>query len=109
MCIPIHQVSYELGTIIYLSKKVKLAFASFNPFQLYYKSQSYADLPSIFKLGLSFEYSPSLFIYTECEKDLDFSPLFKIGTEYIYREIFFIRGGIRIIPCFLFFWCRFYL
>lgn len=95
---PIHQVSYELGTIIYLSKKVKLAFAAFNPFQLYYKSQSCASLPSIFKLGLSVEYSPSLFIYTECEKDLDFSPLFKIGTEYIYREIFFIRGGIRLFP-----------
>ena len=95
---PIHQVSYELGTIINLSKKVKLAFATFNPFQLYYKSQTYATLPSIFKLGLSVEYSPSLFIYTECEKDLDFSPILKIGTEYIYRDIFFIRGGIRIFP-----------
>jgi hypothetical protein len=94
----IHQVSYEIGTIIFLSKKVKLAFTTFNPFQLYYKNQTYASLPSIFKLGLSVEYSPSLFIYTECEKDLDFSPVLKIGIEYIYRELFFIRGGIRIFP-----------
>jgi hypothetical protein len=95
---PLHQVSYELGTIIHLSKKVKLAFASFNPFQLYYKSEPYATLPSIFKLGLSVEYSPSLFIYTECEKDLEFPLMVKIGIEYIYRDIFFVRGGIRIFP-----------
>jgi hypothetical protein len=95
---PLHQVSYELGTIINLSKKVKLAFATFNPFQLYYKSESYATLPSIFKLGLSVEYSPSFIIYTEFEKDLDFPPILKIGLEYILRDVFFIRGGIRIFP-----------
>jgi hypothetical protein len=96
--LPVHQVSYDLGTIINLSKKVKLAFFTFNPFQLYYKSQSYATLPSILRLGLSVEYSPSFYIYTECEKDLDYSPVLKIGSEYIIRDIFFIRGGIRIFP-----------
>lgn len=95
---PLHQVSYELGTIIILSKKVNLAFATFNPFQLYYKSKDYATLPSIFKLGLSFQYSPALFIHAECEKDLDFPPILKIGMEYIYMNIFFIRVGIRIFP-----------
>jgi len=95
---PVHQVSYELGTIVVLSKKVNLAFATFNPFQLYYKSKDYATLPSIFKLGLSFQYSPSLLILTECEKDLDLPPNLKIGIEYIFREIFFIRGGIRVFP-----------
>jgi len=95
---PIHQVSYELGTIINLSKKVKLAFAAFNPFQLYYKSETYATLPSIFKIGISAEYSPSLFLFTECEKDMEFPPIVKVGSEYIFRDIFFIRGGIRIFP-----------
>jgi hypothetical protein len=95
---PIHQVSYDLGAIINLSKKVRLAFVTFNPFQLYYKSQNYATLPSIFRLGLSVEYSPAFFIYAEFEKDLDFSPILKIGSEYIYRDLFFIRGGIRIFP-----------
>jgi len=95
---PIHQVSYELGTIIEVSKKVKLAFVTFNPFQLYYKSKDYATLPAIFKLGLSYQYSSSFFIHTECEKDLDLSPSFKIGLEYIFRETFFIRGGMRIFP-----------
>jgi len=94
----LHQVSYELGTIILLSKKVNLAFTAFNPFQLYFKSEDYATLPSIFKLGLSVQYSPALSIYSECEKDLDLSPRLKLGMEYIYRDIFFFRGGIRIFP-----------
>jgi len=94
----IHQVAYELGTIIVLSKKVNLAFATFNPFQLYIKSEDYATLPSIFKLGLSCQYSPALIIFTEFEKDLDLPPGLKIGIEYIFREIFFLRGGIRIFP-----------
>jgi hypothetical protein len=94
----LHQVSYELGTIILLSNKVNLAFTAFNPFQLYFKSVDYATLPSIFKLGLSFQYSPALFIYSECEKDLDLPPCLKLGIEYIYRDIFFLRGGTRIFP-----------
>jgi hypothetical protein len=93
-----HQVSYQLGTIIDLSDKVSLAFTAFNPFELYFKSKEYATLPAIFKLGMSFHYSPVLFIHTECEKDLDLPPGLKIGMEYLFREIFVIRGGIRIFP-----------
>jgi hypothetical protein len=95
---PVHQASYELGAIIILSKKVSLAFATFNPFQLYYKSKDYATLPSIFKLGLTVQYSHVFFIYSEIEKDLESSPCFKIGMEYIARKVFYIRGGIRMFP-----------
>jgi len=94
----LHQVSYQLGTIIDLSDKVSLAFTAFNPFELYFKSKEYATLPAIFKLGISFHYSPVLLIHTECEKDLDLPPGLKIGMEYLFREIFVIRGGIRIFP-----------
>ena len=94
----LHQVCYELGTIVILSKKVNLAFSTFNPFQLYYKSKDYATLPSVFRLGLTYQYSTTLFIYTECEKDLDLPPDVKIGIEYGFREIFLLRGGVRIFP-----------
>jgi hypothetical protein len=95
---PVHQVSYDLGTIVILSDKVNLAFSTFNPFQLYYKSNDFATLPSIFKLGLSYQYSTALNIYAEGEKDLDYPPMLKIGIEYIFRDIFFIRGGMRLFP-----------
>jgi hypothetical protein len=95
---PLHQVSYGLGSIIALSGKVNLAFSTFNPFQLYYKSDEYATLPAIFKLGLSVQYSSSLLIHTECEKELDSPPCIKFGLEYGTREIFVIRTGIRMFP-----------
>jgi hypothetical protein len=94
----IHQLSYELGTIVHLSSKTRLAFTAFNPFQLYLKSRDYANLPSIFRLGLTYQYSSSFTIYSEAEKDLYFSPCLKIGAEYSVHEKIFIRGGIRIFP-----------
>lgn len=95
---PIHQVSYEIGTIALLSEKLNLAFTAFNPFQIYFKSGDYATLPSIFKLGLSYKYNPELIIHTELEKNLDFPALLKIGMEYSIRNIFTLRGGICGFP-----------
>jgi hypothetical protein len=95
---PVHQLSYKIGTIVVIADKVNLAFATFNPFQLYYRSKDFASLPSSFNIGLSYQYSPELAILSECEKDLDFPPILKIGMEYNIRSKFFIRGGIRLFP-----------
>jgi hypothetical protein len=94
----IHQVSYEIGAIVLLSQKISFAFTAFNPFQLYYHSGSYASLPSIIEMGLSFRYSPSLMIHLELEKDLDLPPLVKIGIEYIFNDLVALRGGIKGFP-----------
>jgi hypothetical protein len=95
---PVHQVSYELGTIVLISEKFKLAFVTFNPFQLYFKSEEYASLPSIFTLGLSYQYNSSLAFHTQIEKDLDLPLAYKIGMEYFFNKYFIIRGGIRGFP-----------
>lgn len=94
----IHQLSYELGTIVYLSSKTSLAFTAFNPFQLYLKSRDYASLPSLFRLGLTYKYSSSFILYSEAEKDLYYSPCLKIGAEYTFHEKVAIRGGMRLYP-----------
>jgi len=94
----LHQLSYQLGTIVDLSDKVKLGFTAFNPLQLYFKSAYYVTLPTILKLGMTFQYAPSLIFYVETEKDLDFSPILKLGMEYLFREVFVIRGGIKMFP-----------
>jgi hypothetical protein len=95
---PMHQVSYGIGTVIILSDKVNLAFNSFNPFQLYFRNSDYANLPSVFRICLSWQYSSDLLLLTECEKDLDLPPQWKAGIEYRAGDIFFIRGGIRLFP-----------
>ncbi len=96
--VPIHMVSYQIGTNIRLSARTSLAFTAFNPFQVYLKNQEYANLASFFRLGFSYQYSSSLIIYSEAEKDLYYPPNLKIGTEYNFSEKFYLRGGIRLYP-----------
>ncbi len=94
----LHQLSYQLGAGIRLSEKFKLAFVAFNPFQLYYKSRDFAELATVYRLGMEYRYSSSLVILTEIEKDLAYKPVIKLGTEYSFREYFFIRGGMQMLP-----------
>jgi hypothetical protein len=93
-----HQISYELGTIVLVSPKLKLAFATFNPFGLSFKSRSYASLPSTFKLGLSYRYSESFSLQTELYKDLDYPIVYRVGAEYSFHKIFIIRCGVKGFP-----------
>ena len=96
--IPVHKVSYTLGTIARLSDKVTLAFATCNPFQLYFSSADYAILTSVFKLGLSYCYALPFKIHVELEKDLEMPAAVKLGMEYSFREVFIIRSGIGGFP-----------
>jgi hypothetical protein len=93
-----HQVSYEIGSIVLISEKVKLAFATFNPFQLYIKSEAYSSLPSVFTLGISYQYNSSIAFHAQIEKDLDLPLTGKIGFEYLLNKYFIIRGGARGFP-----------
>jgi hypothetical protein len=95
---PIHMVSYQLGANIRLAARSVLSFTAFNPCQLYFKNQEYASLASVFRIGYSYQYTSSLILYSEAEKDLYYPPCLKLGTEYIFSEKFYIRGGIRIYP-----------
>jgi hypothetical protein len=95
---PIHQVSYEIGSMYLLSEKARIAFCAFNPFQLSFKSADYAGLPSIFRLGFSYQYNAAFLISTELEKNLDFPVVYKIGFEYSSRDIFYARAGISGFP-----------
>lgn len=95
---PYHQLSYEIGTIILLSEKTRVSFAAFNPFQLYFKNENYATLPSIFKIGFSYRYSETFLIHSEIEKSLDYAAIYKLGFEYMPGEIFALRAGISGFP-----------
>lgn len=94
----VHQVSYQAGAIISLSKKVRMGFCAFNPFQYSYKSRKYATLPSIYKLGLSYQYSSAFIIYTEIDKSMDLPPVCRLATELLFSETVRIRGGISAFP-----------
>lgn len=94
----LHQVSYSLGFKYDISDKFCVAFSAFNPFNIYYKSASYASLPAVFKLGLGYRPSSSLALMTEMEKDLDYPVAVRIGCEFNAGDRFFIRGGLKFLP-----------
>jgi hypothetical protein len=94
----LHQVSYSLGTAVILSEKIKVAFSAFNPFNLYYKSSSYATLPAVFRIGMAYKPSQTLAILAEMEKTLDYPVIFRIGCQYNVQEKFYINGGLRMFP-----------
>ena len=94
----LHQVSYNIGTIVNISEKVSMGFVTFNPFQLYYKSEEYATAPSVFTIGMAYRYTSFFTIHTEFEKNLDYPAQIKGGLEYSFKDVFTIRGGIRVFP-----------
>jgi hypothetical protein len=94
----IHMVGFCLGMQVKISDRLSMAFMAFNPFLAYYKSQPYAIMPSIYRIGTAYRPSPVLAILAEIEKDLDYKPVFRIGCEYSIKNEFFLRGGIQMLP-----------
>ena len=55
-------------------------------------------LPTFVQLGLSYSSSPSLSIFSELEKEVDSSPIFKIGIDYSLSNKLFLRTGVSTNP-----------
>ena len=94
----IHQVSYKIGAMINLSDRFSLGFATFNPFGFYYKSKPYATLPGNIRLGMAYRYSREFLLTVEVEKEMEHSPSIMTGCEITFKELIFIRLGIRALP-----------
>lgn len=55
-------------------------------------------IPTIFRIGIGYTFSEKVLVTTEVEKDLKYSPIFKVGIEYQLVEGFFLRTGISTNP-----------
>jgi hypothetical protein len=93
-----HQVGYKIGAMVHLTDRFSLGFATFNPFGFYYKSKPYATLPGNIRLGMAYRYSREFLLTVEVEKEMDHSPSIMAGCEMIFKELIFIRLGIRALP-----------
>jgi hypothetical protein len=64
------------------------------------KLAEYADekIPTIFRLGASYNFSDKLLWTVEEEKDIDRKASFKSGLEYRIAEPLYLRGGISSNP-----------
>jgi len=94
----LHQVSYKIGAMVDLSDSFSLGFATFNPFGFYYKSEPHATLPGNIRLGMAYRYSREFFLTVEIDKEMEHSPSIMTGCEMTFKELIFIRLGIKALP-----------
>lgn len=84
-----------------LSKPVKGLYIGAHVFNISKaKIDSYANekIPTIFKLGLGYEFSEKVLVCIETEKALDYKPIFKGGIEYQLLVNLYLRTGIITNP-----------
>jgi len=55
-------------------------------------------IPTIFRFGVSYNFFNKITLAVENEKDIEMSPMFKIGLEYHMINYFYLRTGISTNP-----------
>jgi len=101
----IHQDAYygnlsaftgEIGIIAEPMDNMYIAAHVFNPFRA--KIASYQDerLPTIFRVGMAYDFNEKFKYTFEVQKDLQYSPYFKTGMQYEMLKNFMLRAGLTL-------------
>ncbi len=90
-----HGFAFDIGIYSQITKRLGIGFYTFNPARL--KMCTYNDtkeyIPTLLRLGLSYDLSKKCLLITEIEKDLDKKFLYRIGLEYSIIDQLQIRTG----------------
>ncbi len=87
-------VTFELGLQSDVTDNLTLGLWIFNPMMV--KLSNYADerIPSIYRFGLAYRFTPALLTTLEVEKRSDWQPVvLRGGLEYSIKDRFFLRTG----------------
>ncbi len=88
----------ELGMQAYLTDKLMLAVHLFNPTRSKLNEYNDERIPTVIRLGLSYEFSTKVLTTMEVEKDLLNKPVFKAAIEYKTNDLIHLRAGIGTNP-----------
>lgn len=89
--------TFEAGLLVKISDQLSTAAHVFNPVAI--KSGFEEEkIPTLFRLGLSYEAGKKVLIITEAEKDIDHPARVKAGVEYRIIEVLHLRGGVATNP-----------
>jgi len=90
-----HGFTFDIGVYGQISQRLGMGFHAFNPARL--KMCTYNDtkeyIPTILRLGLSYDLSKKCILAAEIEKDLDKKFVYRVGLEYSILEQLQIRTG----------------
>ncbi|MEX1189368.1 MAG: hypothetical protein WED33_08925 [Bacteroidia bacterium] len=91
-------VTAEAGIQYKVANKLTLGAHVFNPNRSKLTDLDADRLPAVIRLGLQYEFSKSLFLVAETEKDTYNPAVFRGGIEYRIAEIFYLRAGFSTNP-----------
>ncbi|MGE0562366.1 MAG: hypothetical protein AB7O47_11145 [Flavobacteriales bacterium] len=87
-----------IGVVAPLTKELTVGVHVYNPNRTKLAEYNNERVPTIMKLGLDYKFSEKVFLAVEAEKDINFSPVVKVGVEYHAVEMLYLRGGISTNP-----------
>lgn len=90
------KISFEIGLQANLTKDLIIGTYILNPQEN--ENTSVAELPTIFRAGISYLVSKKIMTAIELEKDIDFPLRIKYGVEYKLKEKFILRTGFSSRP-----------
>jgi hypothetical protein len=91
-------LTFEMGAIFHILPQLSIGAHIFNPTRA--KIADFADerIPTIFRTGLSWEFSEKVVVIAETEKSINHAPVFRAGIEYHISDPIYLRGGIGTNP-----------
>ncbi len=86
--------TFALGLQSPVTRNLMLGLYVYNPVPVKLSDYAREKIPSVFRFGLAYSFSPDLLVTVEAEKNTAFQPVvLRGGIEYRFRKQFFFRTG----------------
>jgi len=92
----INTVAGEIGLLAKPNEKMYIGAHVFNPVPAQISEYENERMPTIFRLGMGYQFTEKLLFAIETEKDLEQKPSFKTGIDYNLISQLYLRSGIEI-------------
>ncbi|HQO31267.1 MAG: hypothetical protein RL222_1633 [Bacteroidota bacterium] len=91
-------VTFELGAFAQPIEELSIGFHVYNPLKLYIDRSTGERIPTLFRLGITYEAVKKFFISAQIDKDLTQKLIFRTGLEYTLKNLINFRAGIATDP-----------
>lgn len=91
--------TFELGFFSKPIDELAIALHVYNPLKLYVDKNTGEKIPSVLRLGITYEARKKFFISTQIDKDFtQKGVVFRAGVEYTLKDLISFRAGVASSP-----------
>lgn len=91
--------TFEFGIFSRPIDELSIAMHIYNPLKLYVDKKTGEKIPSVFRLGVTYEARKKFFISTQIDKDfMQKGVVFRAGVEYTLKDLISFRAGVASAP-----------